>query len=57
MDFEAWCSSLPYKGKKSGAFQKKWLRHAKSLKRDALKWRDRGLPATAAGDHGLWSES
>jgi hypothetical protein len=57
MDFEAWCSSLPYKGKKSGAFQKKWLRHAKSLKRDALKWRDGGLPATAAGDHGLGSES
>jgi hypothetical protein len=23
MDFEAWCSSLPYKGKKWGAFQEK----------------------------------
>jgi hypothetical protein len=30
-------SSSPYKGKKTGAFQEKWLRHVKSLKREALK--------------------
>jgi len=29
--------SSPYKGKKWGAFQEKWLRHVKSLKREALK--------------------
>ncbi|PYK20447.1 MAG: hypothetical protein DME55_02140 [Verrucomicrobia bacterium] len=27
----------PYKGKKSGAFQKKWLRQVKWLNREALK--------------------
>src|SRR4029077_2039369 len=33
----------PYKGKKSRAFQEKWLRHIKSLKRDTLKCRDRRI--------------